>query len=92
MTAIEAVEFMKKGGRVKHVQDPPSKLHHRMYHHEKIIALKECGCSCANEVHRQFTEQMWLNATHGEVGGFIPYEEVTTNNDGVLIGDDSGSR
>jgi len=77
MTPKEAIEYMAKGGCVKHIQEPPSQCHHRMYHHQKVIKLKECGCTCASEVKQIYSIDEWLSIAEAETGGFIAYNPAT---------------
>ena len=72
MNAIEAVEFMKVGGIVNHVQEPPSKCHHRMFRNDIILKLEQCS-SCAANIKHQYTIQEWIEVAKNE-GEFVSYE------------------
>ena len=72
MNAIESVEFMKRGGIVKHLQDPPSKCHHRMFRNDIILKLEQCS-SCAANIKQRYTIQKWIDIANNE-GEFVSYE------------------
>lgn len=59
MNGQEAFEYLKKGGKVRHVQYPPSKCYHQAFQSGQILKLRPTTV-CTDEVLKWFTEEKWL--------------------------------
>ena len=101
MKIKEAIEALKQGQRIKRMpSDTPVDLcdhlgeygpvgYYQLCHQDKVIKVVP-DVSVAGTVNRVMSLEDFQVANSFTYVNFDLYEEITTNSNGVLIGDDSG--